>query len=279
MPAPTTPVANRVPQTTILHGETRVDDYAWLRDRNDPEVIAYLDAENAYTDAVMKPTERLQQQLYDEMLARIKEDDSRPPVKRDDWHYYSRTEQGKAYPIFCRRHGSLDAPEEVFFDQNEAAKGHEYYQLGGLDVSPDHRYLALLVDTSGSEEFTVQVLDLTSRAWLPDRVEKVGPGFAWASDNRTVFYVTTDAAKRPNEVWRHQLRTERASDVSVYRDDDVRYNVGVGRSRNGMFIHVVSNSFTSGETWLLDANRPDSAPVVVRKREPDVEYDVSPGSD
>src|SRR3990172_4791453 len=240
MTGPKPPIAKRVPQTTVLHGETRTDDYAWLRDKDNPEVIAYLEAENAYTEAVMKPAEALQKQLYDEMLARIKEDDSRPPVKRDDWYYYSRTEQGKAYPIYCRKHGSPDAPEEIFFDQNAAAEGHEYYQLGGLDVSPDHRHLALLVDTSGYEAFTLQVLDLATREWLPDQIEKLGFGLAWASDNRTVFYVTTDAAKRTNEVWRHQLRSDRASDVSVYRDDDVLFNVGVGRSRNGAFIHLVS---------------------------------------
>lgn len=139
-------------------------------------MIAYLEAENAYTNAVMQPTETLQAELYDEMLARIKEDDSRPPVQRGDWYYYSRTEQGKAYPMFCRRKGSPDAPEQVYFDQNEAAKGHDYYQLGGLAVSPDHRHLALLVDTSGYEDFALQVLDLETRDWLPDRIEKIGFG-------------------------------------------------------------------------------------------------------
>ncbi len=273
------PVAKRVPTTTVLHGEVRADDYAWLRDKTNPEVIAYLEAENAYTTAVMAPTEPLQKQLYDEILGRIKEDDSRPPVKRGDWHYYARTEQGKAYPIYCRKHLTLDAPEEIFFDQNEAAKGLEFYQLGGFEVSPDHRHLALLVDTSGYEEFTLRVLDLTTREWLPDAIEKLGFGLAWASDNATVFYITSDAAKRGNQVWRHRLRTERSADASVYLDDDVLYNVGVGRSRNGGWIHLVSGSFSSGETWLLNAHNPESAPVLVRKREKDVEYDVTPGND
>ena len=279
MPAPIPPKANRIPTSTVLHGETRSDDYAWLRDKTNPEVVAYLEAENAYTTEVMQPTEVLQKQLYDEMLARIKEDDSRPPVKRDDWYYYSRTEQGKAYPIFCRRHGSLDAAEEIFFDQNDAAKGHEYYQLGGLEVSPDHKHLAALVDTSGYEEFTLQVRDLATGTWLPDRVEKLGFGLSWASDNRTLFYLTTDAAKRSNEIWRHTLGAEGAADVSVYRDDDQLYNVGVGRTRNGAFVVLVSGSFTSGETWLLDAHNPESPPRLVRKREANVEYDVSVGAD
>ncbi len=273
----TPPVAKRLPQTVVLHGETRTDDYAWLRDRSNPEVLAYIEAENAYTDAVMKPTEGLQQVLYDEMLARIREDDTRPPVKRDDWYYYARTEQGKAYPIFCRKRGSLDAAEEVFFDQNVAAEGHAYYQLGGFEVSPDHRHLALLVDTSGAEAFTLRILDLETRAWLPDAIAPVGFGLAWASDNTTVLYTTTDAAKRSNEVWRHALRTPRDADMSVYRDDDPLFNVGVGRSRDGRWLLVTSNSFTSGDTRLLDAYAPASAPVLVRARRPEVEYEVIPG--
>ena len=279
MPALTPPSAKKVPTSTTLHRETRNDDYAWLRDKNNPEVIAYIESENTYTADVMRPTEALQQTLYDEMLGRIKEDDSRPPVKRDDWYYYARTEKGKAYPIYCRKHGSLDAAEEIFFDQNEAAKGLEYYQLGGLEVSPDHRHLALLIDTSGYEAFTLRVLDLQTAAWLPDAVENLGFGLAWASDNATVFYATTDAAKRTNEVWRHRLRTERAADVSVYRDDDSLFNVGIGRSRSGAWIHLVSGSFSSSETWLLDAHAPESAPRLVRKRESNVEYDVASDRD
>ena len=276
---PTPPVAKRIESTTTLHGETRVDEYAWLRHREDPAVIAYLEAENAYTQAAMAPTEHLQQTLYDEILGRIKEDDARPPVKRDDWHYYSRTEKGKAYPIYCRKYRSLDAPEQVFFDQNAAAAGHEYYQLGGMEVSPDHRYVALLVDTSGYEEFTLRVLEVATGTWLPDALDTLGFGLAWASDSRTVFYLTTDAAKRANEVWRHALGTPREADASVYRDDDVLFNVGVGRSRSGRWIYVTSGSFTSGETWLVDAASPAKPPVLVRARRPGVEYDVSAAGD
>jgi oligopeptidase B len=272
------PVAKRVPTSTVLHGETRLDDYAWLRKKDDPEVIAYLNEENAYTEAVMKPTEGLQKELYDEMLARIQEDDSRPPVKRDDWYYYARTEKGKAYPIYCRRHGSLDAPEEIFFDQNTAAEGLAYYQLGGLEVSPDHRHLALLVDTNGYEDFTLRVLDLEKREWLPDTIEKVGFGLCWASDNKTVFYTKSDAAKRPNAVWRHRLMSDATADLKTYGDDNVVYNVGVGRSRDGKWISLVSGSFTSTEVWLLDAHNPDELPILVRARAPELEYDVSSGS-
>ncbi|MCC7194801.1 MAG: S9 family peptidase [Gemmatimonadaceae bacterium] len=276
-PAP--PAAARIPSQTVLHGETRVDDYAWLRERSDPAVIAYLEAENAFTDAVMRPTEGLQQTLYDEMVARIREDDSQPPVRRDDWYYYSRTEQGRAYPIYCRRHGSPEAPEEVFFDQNEAASWHEYYQLGALAVSPDHRHLALLVDTSGYEAFTLRILDLATGVWLADSVDNLGFGLAWASDGATVFYTTTDEAKRSNAVWRHRIGAPTEADAPVYRDDDPAFNVGVARARDGRWVVVSSASFTSGETWLVDAHAPDTPPVCVRRRQPGVEYEVSPGGD
>src|ERR1039458_3641677 len=263
------PVAKVVPKTDTLHGEPRVDDYFYMRDKANPEVIKYLEAENAYTAAMTRHTESLEKQLYDEMLARIKEDDSQVPVKREGWFEYSRTEKGKAYPIFCRKHGSLDAPEEVFFDQNEAAKGHKFYNLGGFEVSPNHQYLALLVDTSGYEDFVLQVKDLSSGTMLADRVEKLGLGLAWASDNATVFYETTDSAKRADQVWRHRLGEARAKDVSVYKDADVLFNVAVSRSRSGAFIFLQSGSFTSSEVWALDAAKPDAKPVLIAKRASD----------
>ena len=207
-----------------VQGVELVDEYAWLRAENwqevlrkpdvlKPDIRAYLESENAYHEAAMADTAAEQGKLFAEMKGRIKEDDSRPPVKRDDWHYYSRTEKGKAYPIYCRKYRSLDAPEQVFFDQNAAAAGHEYYQLGGMEVSPDHRYVALLVDTSGYEEFTLRVLEVATGTWLPDALDTLGFGLAWASDSRTVFYLTTDAAKRANEVWRHALGTPREADA------------------------------------------------------------------
>ena len=276
---PKPPVAKVVPKTDTLHGEIRVDDYFYMRDKANPEVIQYLEAENAYTAAMTKHTEALEKRLYDEMLARIKEDDSQVPVKRDDWFYYSRTEKGKAYSIFCRKHASLDAPEEIFFDQNEAAKDHKFYTLGGFDVSPDHHFLALLVDTTGYEDFFLQVKDLRSGKMLPDRVEKLSFGLAWASDNATVFYMTTDSAKRGDQVWRHRLGEARERDVSVYKDPDVLFNVGVGRSRSGEWIFITSGSFTSDETWALDASHPDGKPVLIAKRASGVEYDVDHGGD
>ena len=273
------PAARIVPTVRVLHGEKRVDHYAYMRDPQLPEVAAYMAAENGYTAAMMQHTEALQEKIYQEMLGRLKEDDTRVPEKKDDWFYYSRTEQGKAYPIFCRKRGSLEAAEDVYFDQNEAAEGHAFYQLGALEVSPDHTLLAMLVDTSGYEAFVLQVKDLRTGAMRADRAEDLGFGLAWASDNATLFYETTDAAKRADQIWRHRLGDDRSRDVSVYRDEDVRFNVAVNRSWDGEYIFLTSGSFTSGETWILNAHTPHEAPALVAPRANTVEYDVSHGGE
>ncbi len=274
---PRPPVAKRIERSERLHGELRVDPYAWLRDRDNAEVSAYLEAENAYTAAMTAHTAALRDQLYEEMLARIKEDDSTVPARRGAWFYYSRTEQGKAYPIFCRRHGSVDAPEEIYFDQNLAAAGHEFYQLGALEVSPDHRLLAILEDVAGYEDFTLRVRDLTMGEWLSDRMERLGFGLAWASDSRTLFYLTTDEAKRADRVWRHVLDNDRAADAEVFHEPDVRYNVGAHRARSGAFVVITASSFSDGDVRLVDAARPAEPPSLVRARRARVEYDVEPG--
>ncbi len=274
---PTPPVAKKLPVTTVLHGDRRVDDYAYFKDRTHPETIPYLEAENRYTDAMTAHTAELQKQLYYEMLGRIKEDDSQVPVPRDGWFYYSRTERGKPYPIFARKRGSLDAAEEVYFDQNAEAAGHEFYSLGGMEVSPDHQRLAVLVDTNGYEDFFLRVKDLTTGKWIDETLDKLSWGLAWASDNRTLFYMTPDSAKRGDRVWRHVVGEPRAKDVSVYQDTDVLFNVGVSRSRNGQWILISSGSFTQSEWHVIPADRPATAPRMLAKRRPGVEYEVEPG--
>ncbi|MBW7933578.1 MAG: S9 family peptidase, partial [Gemmatimonadaceae bacterium] len=288
MPAlPTPPRAPRHDVITPLHGERRVDPYSWLRDRDNPEVTAYLEAENAYTEAMTAHTKALQEQLYEEMLGRIQEDDRTVPIRRGAWLYYSRTETGKAYPIYCRTAdtGASDAlssdrpraDEQVLLDQNAEAEGHEFYQLGAFEVSPDQTRLAILEDVNGYEDFTLRVRNLETGAWLDDRIEKLGFGLAWASDNRTIFYTTTDDAKRSDRVWRHELGTPRERDAEVFHEPGVLNNVGVHRARSGQFVIITSASFTDGEAWLVDAAAPTSAPVVVRTRRANVEYDVEPG--
>lgn len=272
---PVPPVAKVAPHVDTLHGDVRVDNYFWMRNRNDPDLIPWLEKENAYTTAMTRHIAGLEQRIYEEIVSRIKETDEQVPVRRGPYFYYSRTEKGKPYPIFARRKGSLDAPEEVILDQNAQAAGTKFYALGGFAVSPDHRKLAILVDTTGYEDFELQVKDLVSGRFLDDRIPKLGFGLAWASDNRTVFYLTTDSAKRGDKVWRHRLGTTREGDALVYHEPDVLFNLGVRRARSGKFIYIESGSFTSGETRVVDAENPERPPRLLAARRPHVEYEVT----
>ncbi len=272
------PVARPIPTQSTLHGDRRVDEYAHFRDRKHPETIPYLEAENAYTDAMTAHTKGLEDQLYQEIVGRIKEDDSGVPVLRDGWYYYSRTERGKQYPIFARKRGSLEAPEEIYFDQNREAEGYAFFQLAGMEVSPNHHLLAILVDTNGYEDFALRVKDLRTGAWLEDRVEKVSWGLAWANDNRTLFYMTFDSAKRGDKVWRHELGTAHARDVMVYHDPDPLFNVNLHRDRSEAWIVMGSGSFTSSEVHVIPTDAPTAAPRMLAARRPNVEYSVEGGA-
>lgn len=275
-PAP--PIAARIPHVTTFHGQAVVDEYAWLRDLSNPDVTAYLQAENAYTDALTAATTTLQDRLYSELVGRIKETDLSVPTLDAPYHYYSRTEQGQPYPIYCRKLDTLDAPEQVIFDQNREAKGRQFFSLGGFEVSPNHALLALLIDTTGYEDFTLRIKDLKTGKYLPDRKERLGFGLAWASDSRTIFYMSTDHAKRTDRVWRHTVGTSVRTDVNVFHEPDVLFNVGVRRLRSGHFIAITAGSFTQGETHVIDAALPESSPRLIAARRADVEYDVEHGN-
>src|SRR6185369_12663010 len=204
-PAPAPPAARRIPRIDTVHGDRRADDYFWLRGKDDPEVMAYLRAENAHTEAVMKPSAALVDTLYAEMLARIKEDDQTVPYRRGDYFYYSRTEQGKQYPILCRKRGSLDAKEEVYLDLNELAKGLKFLGLGSTAVSDDGNLFAYSIDTTGFRQFKLQITDLRTGKLLPDTAERI-TSLNWARDNQTLFYTTEDATtKRSNQLYRQRL--------------------------------------------------------------------------
>ena len=271
------PVAKRVPRVDLLHGDKRQDDYFWLREKSDPEVVAYLNAENAYTDAVMKPTEAFQEALYTEMLARIKEDDSSVPFRRGRHFYYSRTEKGKQYPIHCRK-ASLDAPEEITLDLNVLAEGKPFISLGAYAVSDDGHLLAYSLDHTGSREYTLQVKDLRSGALHSERVERVS-SVAWAADGVTLFYVVEDAAKRPYRLYRHRLGTEVGRDPMLYEETDELFRLGVWRSRSLALLFAASRSFTSGEVRCLPAGAPEGAWRLLHAREKDHEIDVDHGGD
>ncbi len=276
MTVPTPPIAKKMPRVETLHGDLRQDDYFWLRAKDDPEVRAYLEAENLYTAAVMQPTEASQSALYDEMLARIKEDDTTVPYRRGGHFYYSRTETGKQYPIFCRKAGSVEAPEEITLELNRMAEGHPYLSLGAYTVSDDGNLLAYSTDVTGFREYTLQIKDLTTGALLPDRVEKVA-AVAWAADGQTLFYVTEDHAKRPYRLWRHRLGA--LADDLVYEETDALFRLDVSRTRSRAYLFAGSGSFTATEFRYLRADTPTGTWSLLLPREPEHEYDVEHGGD
>lgn len=200
----TPPVAQKEPIVLELHGDRRIDNYFWMRDIENPQVTAYLEAENKYTEEAMKSTTDLQQQLYDEILSRIKETDLSVPVRKDNYYYYSRTEVGKAYAIHCRKEGNDKAPEQILLDENELASGQEYFNVGVFQISPNHEILAYAVDNNGSERYTIYFLDLKTFKLYPETISDTYYSFAWANDNQTVFYTQVDEANRPFKLFRHQ---------------------------------------------------------------------------
>ena len=269
LPAP--PVAKKVPRVTEVNGHKLVDNYFWLRDKKNPEVKAYLEAENAYTDAVMKPTEALQKKLYDEMLSRIKETDVEVPYKEGGYFYYVRTEAGKQYPIRCRKKGSMDAAEEVLLDVNELAKGQAFMSLGAFDVSDDGNLLAYTTDNTGFRQFNLAMKDLRTGKLLPDHAERVD-SIAWANDNKTIFYTVEDATtKRGYQMYRHTVGTTER-DPLVYEEKDERFDIGTGKTRSKAYIFLFSGSHTTTEVRYIPADQPMAEWKVLEPRKQDVEY-------
>ena len=271
MPAtpPLPPHAARKPRHFTNHGDRRHDDYFWLRDKGKPAVTAYLEAENAYTDAMMKPSLRLQKTLYREMLGRIKETDMGVPYREGAFWYYSRTEKGRQYGIYCRKHGTLEASEQVILDANRLARGHKYLGLGALDVSPDAKLLAFSADFSGFREYTLRLKNLESGRLLDLEVPKAR-SIAWSADSSTLFYVTEDETKRSNRVWRHRLGSK--DHTLLFEETDDRFSVGVDLARSLRFVFITSHSATTTEVRYVPAGQPDTAPVLVLPRRQDHEY-------
>jgi oligopeptidase B len=271
--APGPPMARKVAKVDTLHGEKLVDDYFWLRDRKNPEVKAYLESENAYADAFMKPTEALQSKLYEEMLGRIKETDLSVPYRQAGYFYYSRTEKGKQYPIYCRKKGTLEATEQVLLDVNEMAKGERFMAVGDIEVSDDGNLLAYTNDNIGFREYRLHVKDLSTGKDFPETVEKVA-SVAWAADNKTLFCTVDDAAKRPYRLYRHALGTDPKNDALVYEEKDEMFRVNIHRSRSRKFLFLVSGSHTADEWRFLPADKPKGDFSLIAPREKEHEYAV-----
>jgi oligopeptidase B len=283
--SPSPPAASRRPTTTHLHGAVLTDDYAWLRDKENPQTIAYLEAENAYAEAVMAPLAGLREQLYNEMLSHIKQTDVSVPYRDGAWWYYARTEEGLQYAIHCRKPAAAghpgsaaapnsDAAEEVLLDGNLLAQGHPFFAIGDTDISDDGRWLAYTTDTQGFRQYTLHIKDLATGETLPGEVERVG-SVVWAADNKTLFYTVEDEQqKRQYQLWRHDCIEPPNKDVLVYQDGDERFNLAVGRTRDGKFIVLESSSHTATEAWVLPADQPTAAFTLIAPRADEHEYSI-----
>jgi oligopeptidase B len=262
-----------MPKEIVTHGDKRVDDYFWLREKTSAEVIAYLEAENAYGEAVTRPQQPFRERLYKEMLDHLQETDSSAPVRRGEFFYYRRTEKGKNYPIFCRKCGSLKAREEIILDQNALAEGHKFFSLGVFEPSDDNLLLAYTTDSTGYRQYTLHIKDLSSGKLLPDQFERVDE-VVWATDNKTLLFVTeNEVTKRQDEFHRHTLGS--ASAEQVYFEPDELFDLSVDRSRDRAFVFLTAESKLSTEVRFLPAGQPDAPLRRVQPREPDHKYFVT----
>ncbi|MGA8029906.1 MAG: oligopeptidase B, partial [Bryobacteraceae bacterium] len=266
------PVAPQVDHREVRHGATIVDEYYWVREKTNPEVIGYLEAENAYTAAMTKDLQPFQETLYNEMLARIKQTDLSVPIRQGPYLYYSRTEEGKQYPIQCRRRGNMESPEEILLDLNELAKEHKFVGLGAFVVSDDQNQLAYTLDYTGFRQYSLRVKDLRNGETLPDTTERV-TSLAWAGDNKTLFLTTEDATtKRANKLWRHVLRSVEFE--PLYEEKDELYDIGVGKTRDKRYILLGSESKDTTEFRYLRADRAQDSFTIFLPREKKHRYYV-----
>ena len=274
---PTPPKAEQRPYTVPAAFGERQDPWYWLRDdsRENAQMIAYLEAENAYLRSVMQPQEALQETLYQEIVGRLKQDDASVPYRKNGYWYYQRYETGKQYPIYARRKGDLDAPEEILIDGNQRAEGHDFYQLANIEISPDSRWAAIAEDTVGRRQYEVRIKDLETGRFLPSVLENVEPDLAWANDNSSLLYIRKDPQTLlGNRVYRHQRGNASTEDTLVYEQTDDSFYMGVEKSKSDRFIYIVSQSTVSSEYLYADADDAALNFQVVLPRERDHEYQL-----
>ena len=272
---PDPPIAKVIPQELIIHGDARVDNYYWLNNPDDPEVIDYLEAENAYTSAMLKHTEAFQEELYNEIVGRMKQDDQSVPTLDNGYYYYSRYEEGKEFPIYCRKKGSLESEEEIMLDVNQMADGFGYYSVSGLSVSPDNTYLAFGVDTVSRRKYTLHFKNLETGEILPQSIPLTNGYAVWANDNRTVFYTSKDdVTLRSDRVWRYTTGEDISARQEVYYESDETFAVGVGKTKSKKYIGIQSSSTLSEEMRFVEADNPKGEFMVFHPREKNLEYSV-----
>ncbi len=275
MAAVTPPVAKKQPKKLEIHGDTRIDNYYWMNDREDPEVIDYLEQENDYYQALTAHTKPLQDSLFSEMRSRIKEDDTSVPYKRNGYWYITRYETGKEYPVYSRKKESLEAEEEIMFDVNQLAEGHEYFRLAGVSVSPDNTLAAFGTDTVSRRQYFIQVKNLVTGEVYADRIENTTGGSVWAKDNKTLFYTKKDPVTlRSDKIYKHVLGTPAEEDELVYHEEDETFNTYVYKSKSEDYIIIGSNSTLTSEYRILDANNPGGEFTVFSPRARGLEYSI-----
>ncbi|WP_337965030.1 S9 family peptidase [uncultured Flavobacterium sp.] len=270
------PKAKEIPKTLKKHKEARIDNYFWLNDRENPEVIDYLNQENAYYQSMTTHTKNLQGDLYEEMKGRIKEDDSSVPYFYNGYFYITRFETGKDYPIFARKKGSLSAEEEIMFNCNELSVGHAYFKLGGLSISPDNKFASFGVDIVGRRIYTIQFKNLETGEILSDKIENATGASVWANDNKTVFYTKQDEVTlRADKIFKHKLNTDSVNDTLVFDETDDTFNVSVGKEKSRKYIVISSGSTLTTEYRILNSDNPDGEFEVFQKRVRGLEYSIS----
>ena len=268
------PQAKKIKKTLEKHGDLRVDNYYWLNERENPEVISYLNAENAYTDAMLKDTEEFQKDLFEEIKARIKEDDASVPFKFNGYWYITRFEKGGEYPIHTRKKESLDAPEEIMFNVNELAKPYSYYNLNGVNISENNELAAFGQDTLSRRIYTIQVKNLKTGEILPDKLENTTGGSVWAADNKTLFYTRKDETLRAYQIWKHTLGTPQSEDVLIFEEKDDTFGTYVYKTKSRKYIIIGSSSTVSNEYRFIPADQPNAEWTVLQPRERDLEYSI-----
>jgi len=269
------PFAKKEPKTLTIHGDTRTDNYYWLNQRENPEVITYLEAENAYTKEMMGHTEDLQEKLFKEITGRIQQTDISVPYLENGYYYYSRFEEGREYPVYCRKRGSLESAEEIILDVNQLAEGHSYCSVGSLEVSEDSKLLAYSVDTVSRRIYTIYFRDLSTGETLPDKIVNTSGNLTWANDDRTLFYSTKDATLRADKIWKYRLGDPDCQNLLVYEETDATYNTFVFKSKSRKYLIIGSGSTLSNEYRYLDAMNPDGRFTVFQPRQKDLEYSIA----
>ncbi|AUC81298.1 S9 family peptidase [Lacinutrix sp. Bg11-31] len=270
------PIAKKIAKSLEKHNDIRIDNYFWMNDREDQNVIDHLNAENTYTKSVLKHTETFQKDLFEEMKGRIKEDDSSVPYKLNGYWYVTKFEKGKDYPIYTRKKETLEAPEEIIFDCNEMAKDHAYFKLGGVSISPDNTMASFALDTVSRRQYTLQIKSLKTGEVFPDKIENTTGSSTWANDNKTLFYTKKDEVTlRSDKIYKHKLYTEASKDILIFNETDDTFNSFVYKTKSKKYIVIGSSSTLTSEYRILKADTPDGEFKVFQERERELEYSIA----